>query len=384
MNRSTDQRRAKLITRVLVAVSLVFSSSGVASAACLAGGTDATIQAALNKQNVAELCQGSVFSLNNPVVFPRHNGRLYTTGLPSNDSQKATLNVTGSFATPAVQSYSRRNTRVQNIIIDGNRSGQSDYICTQALIAISGNFNKLQNSVLRNTRGLSAVASADNPNCSGLRITNNKILDSGFHATGASCQGSTTGFFANGLDYRCNNGYVAGNRVENATDGAISFYGGTNTIIENNDIINNSRSAYSGIIAASLYSGNFTGSVVRNNDIQTFGGQHLHVALAIGTHLWCSSGNPSAGDCGYGTGVSFRNNTGSGTWGWGINVEGHNNATVLDNNLFMTPWWPIGCKRTPFDNYYTVNLNHATGTFQPGFVNRETHWPCLDSSPSGQ
>lgn len=372
------------VSGLLLVLSFALVTPASLSAACLSGGTNVTIQNALKSTaNQAELCQGAVFNLNQPVTFTKNNGKIFTTGYPTNDSLKARLVVTGSFDQPAVQSYTRTNTRIQNVVIDGNRSGQSNYICHQALLAIGGTGSLVDRVTLKNTRGLSALAASDHPACSGLVVTNNLIVDNGFHATGATCDGFSTGFFANGIDYRCDNGYVAGNTIQNATDGAISFYGGTNTIIENNQIINTTRSAYSGIIAASLYSEDFSGSIVRFNNIQTSSGQHLHVALAIGTHLWCNASNP-LGDCGYGTGVSFRNNTGSGTWGWGINVDGHYNATVLDNNLVMTPWWPSNCKRVPYDNYYTVNLSHATGTFQPGFVNRQTHWPCLDSSPAGQ
>jgi hypothetical protein len=375
------------VTPAVLVCSLVIAFGGASASrsACINGGTQADIQAALNSiSKTAELCQSSTFLISSPILVTKKNSRIFTTGYPTSDTLKARLLVVSNFDQVVVQAYSASGVEIRNIVVDGQRFTASDYKCHQALMAVSGNSSWVDSVTLQNTRGLSALDSSSNPSCSGLQITNSKFLNNGFHTPGAyQCGEFTQGPWADAIDYRCSNGYVAFNQVTNATDGAISFFGGTNTVMEYNTIVNNSRSAYSGIIAASLYAGNFTGSVVRYNDVSTSGGQHAHVALAIGTHLWCPAGETGR-DCQQGTGVSFLNNTGTGTWGWGINVDGHNNATVQGNNLVMTPWFPINCQQTPFNNYYTVNLAHSSGSFQPGYVNRQTHWPCLDSTPSGQ
>ncbi|MFY0577580.1 hypothetical protein ACN28S_27580 [Cystobacter fuscus] len=151
-------------------------------------------------------------------------------------------------------------------------------------------------------------------------------------------------------------------------------------MIEQNWVAQSGRSAFSGIIAANLYAGDFTGSVVRNNLIETCCGQHLHVALSIGTHLWCDDTNPT-GDCQSSAGVSFLNNNGSGTYGFGIVVDGMQNATVQGNNLVMTPWAPQTCS-IPNQNWYVINTTHSSGSFQAGYSVRSLHWPCL--GPSNQ
>ena len=174
----------------------------------------------------------------------------------------------------------------------------NSYTYSQALIAIAGDSDVLDGVTATNTAGLSAVAAADNPKCDGLRITNNHIADNGFHT------GSGTPW-ANAIDVRCSDAYVAHNEVRNATDGGISFYGGRNTVIEQNLVVNSERSAYSGIIAADLFAGDFTGSIVRNNTIETCCGQHVHIALAVGTHPWCDDANPT-GDCQFAMGVTFN------------------------------------------------------------------------------
>ncbi len=339
-----------------------------ASAACLAGGNSSTIQAALNATGIAELCQAATFQANTPIYLPS-NGKLFTSGYPTNDAQKALITVPAgvSYNEPVVQAYASQNAEIRNLRIDGNRAANG-YVYSRALIAISGNNAWLDRVRATNTSGLSAIASSDNPACSGLRITNNYVGSNGLH-TGAGDP------WANGIDFRCNNAYVAGNEIRDATDGAISFYGGRYTTIENNWIANSGRSAYSGIIAANLYGGDFTGSVVRNNLLETCCGQHLHVALSIGTHLWCED-SKNNGDCQFSSGVSFLNNTGSGTFGFGIAVDGMNNATVQGNNLNMTQWTGAACYQ-PNQNWYVVNTAHASGSFQAGYNVRSIHWPCL-------
>ncbi len=339
-----------------------------AGAVCLSGGNSDTIQAALNATGVAELCQGAQFSANKPIFVPT-NGRLFTSGYPNNDSQKALIKVPSgaTYNEPVIQAYASANAEIRNIKVDGNRAANG-YVSFRALIAISGNYAVLDRVSATNTSGLSAIAASDNPNCKGLRITYNYVAFNGLHGVSG---------FANGIDFRCNNAYVGHNEIRDSTDGAISFYGGRNTVIENNWITNGTRSAYSGIIAANLYAGDFTGSVVRNNIVETCCGQHFHVALSIGTHLWCEDSAPT-GDCQFSSGASFLNNTGSGTYGFGIVVDGMNNATVQGNNLIMTPWTALSQCYTPGQNWYVVNPPHATGgNLQPGYAVRQVHWPCL-------
>ena len=351
----------------VVLLLILVAPGPTASAACLNGGNSDTIINALNPTGVAELCQGAYFSANK-IIRLKNYQRLFTTGYPSNDNQKALVKVPNgaTYTTPVIQAYSSRNVQIRNIRVDGNRA-YNPYNYSRALIAISGNYSLLDSVSATNTSGLSAIAASDNPNCRGLRITNNFIGNNGFH--------TPFGQFANGIDVRCNNAYIAYNEIRNATDGAISFYGGRYTVIEHNWVANDARSAFSGIIAATLYNGDFTGAVVRNNLIETCCGQHFHVALAVGTHLWCDAGNPT-GDCQTSSGVSFLNNQGSGTYGFGIVVDGMNNAVVQGNNLVMTQWLPQACY-IPNQNWYVVNLAHASGSFQSGYVNRSVHWPCL-------
>lgn len=380
-------KNKSISTRLLPAFSVLILSATAVHSTCIPSGTQADIQAALNSPaKTAELCQAATFTIASPIIITANGSRIYTKGLPNSDSQKAFLAVTGNFDAPAIQSYTASGVEIRNIFVWGVRLSAPGYICHQALLAVQGNNSLVDRVTFLETKGLSALDASTNPSCSGLQVTNNRFLSNGYHTQASTfCldggQMKPNGPWANAIDYRCSNGYVAFNEIRDATDGAISFYGGTNTVIEYNSIINEYRSAYSDIIAASLYAGDFTGYIVRNNSVSTTNNQHVHVALAIGTHLWCNDPEHN-GDCSQGHGVSFLNNYGTGIWGWGINVDGHYNATVLGNNLNMTPWTPINCQQTPFNNYYTVNLQHSTGVFQAGYVNRQTHWPCLIGTPN--
>jgi len=335
---------------------------------CLSGGNSDAIINALARAGVAELCQGAAFSADKPIHLS-DGQQIFTVGYPASTSAQALIQVAAgaTFNEPMIQTYTARHVEIRNVHLDGNR-GTNPYTYSQALIAVAGDSDVLDGVTATNTAGLSAIAAADNPNCDGLRITNNHIADNGFHT------GSGTPW-ANGIDVRCSDAYVAYNEVRNATDGGISFYGGRNTVIEQNLVVNSERSAYSGIIAADLFAGDFTGSIVRNNTIETCCSQHVHIALAIGTHPWCDDANP-AGDCQFATGVTFEDNNGTGTYGLGVVVDGMYNATVQRNNLAMTQWPSQACQVTN-ENAYVVNLAHASGTFDPGYANRQVHWPCL-------
>ena len=96
------------------------------------------------------------------------------------------------------------------------------------------------------------------------------------------------------------------------------------------------------------------------------------VVTTLGYHVW-GCDNP----CYYGHGVSFLNNTGSGTYGYGIVLDGMWNATVQGNSLSMTPWASVNCGW----GYYFREGGHATpgaGGFQAGLEERgEQHFTGL-------
>jgi len=368
---------------------------------CLPGGTDATIQAALDAGGPADLCPGSTFTVSHPIRLGSaygKAGKIFTAGYPPfiagpppQPSTQGLLIVAANVAnwpndgTGPVLDAQGDNIKIQNISIDGNRRNN---VVTRLvpLIRIIGHNNLLDGVYAVDTLGLSAIDVADDPTCTGSQVTNNFIGYNGIHVTTdlASLP------WADGLDFRCSNARVAGNQIMDATDGGIDFFGGTNTIIESNTITNSGASAYGGLIADPVddvdSAGHplstpldFSNSILRNNKIEASNGQHLHVAIAVGTHLWCDDATNN-GNCAYGTGVTFQDNQGTGLYGYGIFIGGMDNTTVLGNNLVMTPWPLVACYLAGEDYYI---LENATGTFQSGWVSRTPmHWPCI--GPEGQ
>ena len=347
----------------------------------------AVLQNAVNAANGATvvLCQKAQFEVSGSILLPAYT-KLQTRALPTADAFKARIYYkpgSGLQQGRAVlDANGRSGVELRNLIVDGSRSSVNVERTTgnatkwRALIAISGQNSLIDRVRAINTIGGATIAAADDVNCSNLRITNSFIGYSGFLESEQ---------WADGIGLYCSNAYIANNELRDVTDGAITFYGGTNTIIEGNWVANSGRSAISGIIAAGAQKrtfgtafANFNGSVFRNNLIQTAGGQRITIALAAGSRMWCDAvqNNP---DCEMVSGLSISNNQGSGTYGYGIVVAGMSNATVAGNNLIMTPWnnpaWTGPRAHCAGVNWYVVESGSG-GSLQPGYTLRPTVGGC--------
>lgn len=340
------------------------------------------LQRAINNSTTGKvvLCQKAKFLVYGSILIPS-NMIIETRGRPTSNSLKATITYkTGSglsLGEAVLNANGRSNVVIRNLIVDGGRKDIDTERITgnngtrwRALIAISGRNSTLDHVRAINTVGGYTITAADDPNCSNLRITNSFIGYAGFPATDQ---------WADGLGLYCSNAYIANNEFRDVTDGAITFYGGNNTIIEKNWIANSGRSGISGIIAAAAQKRTrgagfhqFDGSEARDNLIQTTGGRRLIIGIAAGTRMWCNTttNNP---DCDRIRGMSFRNNRGSGTFGYGIVVAGMTSATISGNSLTVTPWvnpsWVGGMARCRGSNYYVVESG-SSGTLQSGYASR--------------
>jgi hypothetical protein len=326
------------------------------------------------------LCRQAKFLVYGSIRIPS-NRTIETMGRPTNDSAKATIlykNGSGLSQGQAVlNANGRSNVIIRNIIVDGGRTSAGIERITgnngtrwRALIAISGKNSALEYVRAVNTVGGYTIAAADDRNCENLRIVHSYIGNAGF---------SEQDQWADGLGLYCSGAYIAHNQFRDVTDGAITFYCGNDTIIENNWIANSGRSGISGIIAAAaqkrtIGSGfpNFHGSVARDNLIETSNGRRLVIGIAAGTRMWCdiASNNP---DCDRIAGMSFRNNSGSGLFGYGIVVAGMSSATISGNDFDVTLWtnssWQGGMARCRGSNYYVVESGSG-GTLQSGYASR--------------
>jgi hypothetical protein len=362
---------------------------------CLTGGDEQTIQAALDSAaGFADLCPGAVFLVHGPIRMGSGNGtgtRLFTAGYPSQLTQKALIRVAdhadswpGADPNPMIWAVGT-DLRIQNIRLDGNRIN-NNYQPNAALVRIRGLRNKVDGIYGTDPLGRPGLEAADPNYCSDLTVTNNFIGQVGSHIVKTAADTPTWG---DGMQIHCDNAYVAYNEIRDATDVGLMSFGGKNSVFEFNHIENWASSAFGGLGAdpenASDANGHplptpldFSGTIMRNNTVETCCGQHIHVALTVGVHLWCDTPSNSA-TCQYGTGLTYQDNQATGLFGYGLYLGGMNNAVVTGNIVTMTPLTWINCYIAGQNSYV---LDHATGTFQPGYTTRTPlHWPCL--GPTG-
>jgi hypothetical protein len=365
---------------------------------CLTGGDEQTIKDALaSAAGFADLCPGALFVVNGPIIMGSDfstGGRLFTAGYPTVLAQKALIRVADhTSAWPSTEPNSMiwaagTDMRIQNIRLDGNRTNNS-YVPYAALVRIHGLRNKVDGiygSDPLAPLGLEAAAPND---CADLTITNNFIGPVGSHILTMPADPAPWG---DGMEIQCDRAYVAYNEIRDATDVGLISFGGKDSVYEFNKIENWASSAFGGLAAdpenASDASGHplptpmdFSGTIMRNNTVETCCGQHVHVALSVGVHLWCNTAANSA-TCQYGTGLTFTDNQATGLFGYGLYLGGMNNAIVTGNVVTMTPLTWINCY-IPGENSFV--LDHATGTFQAGYTTRTPlHWPCLGPTGSDE
>jgi len=187
--------------------------------------------------------------------------------------------------------------------------------------------------------------------------------------------------WADGIDLRCRDALVSGNVVQNATDGGITVMTSPGSIIEDNLIVNDQRGAFSGILLDPVQGTDFTGTVARNNVIISAYGQHVHIGVGVGTHLWCLL-DGSNGNCQMGNGASVTNNVmqsiDGGKYGFGLIVSGMDNATVQGNKFLGWVGWGTQNCRMSGQQRYVIDSYFSSATYQPGyFLRGPFYWPCV-------
>jgi len=229
---------------------------------CLSSGNQNDINARLRVDgSVVVLCQGAVFELTRPIVINANRQQIYTEGFPK-DEHRAVLRIVSTDVTTAVLMRDYSDIVLSNIIIDGNRPNLG-YKEGDALIYAGGYSSKqvIRANKIMEPRSWSALHLIEP--CSDALIEDNDIGPAG----------RPDGTWADGISLACTNSTVRNNRIVDATDGAIVIFAATGSIIEGNIIRAETRTLLGGIhmVAADLYSGNYTGTIVRNNIIESAG-----------------------------------------------------------------------------------------------------------------
>jgi hypothetical protein len=258
--------------------------SAAAVAGCINSGTEATINAALQGPGAsAVLCPGTTFRLSAPVRFTAANQRLYTQGLPTGIT-RALLQIVSPSLTQAINGNDQPGLVIQNVRVDGNR-GALGYLAGPALIVLggSGTGQTLRDCAVSNTRSWSSLQVFEGsvthgvPRCQGATIANNDIGPAG----------TPDGYWADGISLACGNSTVVGNRITDATDGAIVVFGAPGSLVANNIITARSRTLLGGInlVDYAPTNGSFSGTRIQDNVIDAQNA-FIKVGIAMGPAVW--------------------------------------------------------------------------------------------------
>jgi hypothetical protein len=400
----TPGRHRRLLASVAIAATVVTglvvpTATAAQASGCIASGTDASINAALVGAGAqAILCPGAVFNLSNTVVFTAANQAILTQGLPT-DSTRATLVITSSAISTAIQGTGQNGITVENIQVNGSRPALGVLSGGGALMEMgaSGINQTVQNIYAHDTRSWSTLhmiegpVTNNTPTCQGAQILNNQIGPAG------TATPSATGVWADGISLACGTSMVSGNTITDATDGAIVVFGAPGSTIQNNTVIAKNQLLLGGInmVDYAPMNGNYTGTVVKNNTINALSA-FIKMGIAQGQQAWnCATGTL------YGGTVSGNTLTGQ-YMGYGYPINGVTNWTVtgnIDNSRHVGTQTGGGCFGTPpasqpagfqyevatssnlQSQYTSAVLTNALGTVNSPPITPPTG-PTLTTSPS--
>ncbi len=358
----------------LIAVpAMLLAAPRSATAACLPGGDEHTINAALQGPGTkVALCPGAVFVLNAPVVLSADGQELATEAYPT-DTTRALLRVAGPMQASAITSRAN-GIAIRSIAVDGARPALGVIAQGAALIEVGGDVTGIRVDAVhaQDPRGWSSLHVFEGSGkCDGATITNSDIGPAG----------TPDGHWADGISFGCRNGLIAGNIVTDASDGGIVIFGAPGTLVQNNLVRTRTNTLLGGInlVDYKPFAGDYTGTVVSGNRIEADGG-FIKVAIAIGPAAW----GEDKGLINRGGTVSDNVISGKGI-GYGIVVNGVSGFTIQGNQVQATlggrkgPRCPQG--QTEPAQALVMNPAHSEGQFQPGFVTGPIHYAiCVDPS----
>ncbi|KAI9632329.1 uncharacterized protein MKK02DRAFT_40632 [Dioszegia hungarica] len=340
---STHRHRSLLPTLIFTLAFILLLSVPVdaAAASCLRFADYDSITALFTEGGpgtVVQLCPSKIYRLSGPIVFTAADQEITTFGNPTDDT-RAVLRIQASGET-AIQGDCRRckGVKVRNLIIDGYRWKLGRSKPDEAagpLVVLGGNEGQVvENCVLRDPRGFTAihVREGDKLECKGARITGNVIGPVGEEydskKDGEDPELSPLGKpLADGLSIACRDSLVKDNVFIDNTAASIVLYCSPGTVVENNTIYTDKKSAMAGILMvdATPFNADYTGVVVRDNIVHARGAG-LRVGIGIGPTVWSDDTETIL------TGGSVLHNRLEGShMGYGIAAAGLKGWKILDN-----------------------------------------------------
>jgi hypothetical protein len=273
----------------------------------------------LGEGSVAVLCQDAVFELDGSVVINADSQQIFTEGFPE-DEHRAVLRIVSTEVAAAVYMRDYSNVILSNVIIDGNRPNLG-YLAGEALVYAGGHSTGqvIRNNMIVEPRSWSALQLIEP--CTDALVEHNYIGPAGY----------PDGSWADGISLACTNTIVRENQIVDATDGAIVIFAATGSIIENNLIQAETRTLLGGIhlVSPDLYGGDYTGTIVRNNIIES-NGAVIRIAVPMGARTWLCLEDSEDDNTIFG-GTVINNILRGDMVQYGFIVDGVSDWTVVDN-----------------------------------------------------
>ena len=336
-------------------------------------GTQAQLQALLNGAppgGSVSLAQSTVVRLTSTLTIPA-GVTLTTVGgpTPTHYARMGRLVSSASFSSEIVKISS--GAKLQNVWVDGQRGGSSNYVRDQVNILVDGNSNSSSVRHVRtsNSRGWSSLLLI------GTHETafgcNNALVE--YNLITAYSSSHYDGLWTDGITNACDDAEIRYNQIVDASDVAIVVFRATPGVqvsqVYGNTILNAGNSAFGGMDFDTHFdtTGNsFAGASIRQNTLWT-GEAHYHIALSVGTLAWFPGGQ-------LGTGAEMKDNTTgilSLNANVGIGVDGMLNATVTGNSLNTNLQSVSSCYLAHI--VADISGAHASGTIQGPYVDTGLH-----------
>ncbi|RDB20207.1 hypothetical protein Hypma_012912 [Hypsizygus marmoreus] len=295
---------------------------------------------------VLRLCPNRQYLIQAPILFAAPQQEISTLGYPTGN-ERAILVVNGPVEngeghTTAIDGTCENcsGVKLRNIQIDGTRKGAPPTGGGGNIEMGGPNSNQLVEYVRSfDPRSWSCLhISEGSLNCNNATVQNNDI---------GPCGSDAFQEWADGISLSCLNSVVRSNMVQGATDGGIVLFGSPGTQVYNNTIWVLNQTLLGGInmVDYEPFSGNFAGTVVRNNTIlggfatdaeepsdtkgNNFESAIIKIGIAIGPRTWF-------GDK-FGTNITHggivTDNQFGGAFSYSIAITSAQNFTVENNSL---------------------------------------------------
>lgn len=298
------------------------SSPTSAPEPCIPSGDQTAIQSALvDPGDVAVLCSGSVFDLNDTIRFTASDQQIYTLGFPEDES-RALLNVAHASVDTAVSAESFDRVKLRNVEIDGNRDEFG--FGFGGLIEFGGASSGqiVEHVRAYEPRGWSILVLNEGHDqlCTDAIARNNHFGPGGHAEYG----------IADGISLACRDSIVENNLIVDMTDGGIVVFQAPGSQVLNNVIRAEERILFYGISMVDYgpFDGDFRGTVIEGNTIDAAGALIRH-GIPMGPYNGCV---PAEETTERSRGAVVRNNTLMGEhMGFGFMVSGVEDWTVEGN-----------------------------------------------------